>query len=88
MIAQRFLPDILVVLSSINVDPLLALVVVGRVAELVWDSYEDQEWFLYIRNIGELVSAQAMEIVVRCSAAGLNDAEGGRAALSPKFCPE
>lgn len=72
-------------MRDIDLDPVLALVMIVRVAEVGWDACEDQKWFLHNYKDVPFVNLPAIASIGCCSPSGVEVAEGARAELQPRY---
>lgn len=76
---------ILRLIRNMEGDPVLAFVAVGRVTEIDWDAFEDQDWFSYDDAEGKVVVLPTKPPMRRLSADGVEVHEGGQPELKPKY---
>lgn len=75
-------------MRNMEVDPVLAFVAVGRVTEVDWDAFKDQDWFSYDYAKGKVVVLPAKLPMRRLSADGVEVREGGQPEAKPKYRQE
>lgn len=75
-------------LRNMVLDPVLALVAIGRLTETHWEAVEDHDWFSYNYEDGKIMLLPEEPPWVRRSVSGFEEREGGRLEIRPKYREE
>lgn len=80
--------ELLRLIRDIEMDPVLALVVIGLLTEVDWDALGDQEWFPYKYAEGKTVVLLSKPPMMRSNSRGLEVREGVQPVVKLKYRAE